>query len=119
MADSKLDQGRACLILTGEAVMAEDIATALSDQFGDVEVIIARSPAEALAALQPVDRLLAAVADMDPEDFARHPLAAAVEARNGPVILISEEESALGPEQPWPVVEKPFRSEYLVYLLSS
>ena len=107
-----------CLVMTDEAVMAQDIALTLSDRFGSVPVILARTPAEALAQLEPVDRVLVAVADLSPEDFASSPLAHAVTARNGKVVLITDtEDLAEDLALPFTVLDRPFRSRMLLEVL--
>ena len=108
----------ACLILTDEAVMAQDIALTLSDRYGPVPVIIARTPAEALSQLAPVDRLLVAIADLSPADYAGSPLANAVSSRSGKVILLTDVTKVQpAGSTPWTLLDRPFQSHALVDLL--
>ena len=105
----------ACLVLTEEALMAQDIALTLSDRFGTVTILIARTPAEALAQLEPVDRVLVAVADLTPEEFASSPLAHAVTSRNGKVVLITDTEHLEDNlVLPFTLLDRPFRSRTLL-----
>ena len=107
-----------CLVMTEEAVMAQDIALTLSDRFGGVRILLAKTPAEALAQLAPVDRVLVAVADLTPEEVASSPLAHAVTSRNGKVVLITDTEHI---EEnlvlPFTLLDRPFQSRTLLDVL--
>ena len=98
--------------------MAQDIAMTLVDHFGDVEILLARTVSDALARLEPVDRLLVAIADLSPDDFASNPLAGAVASADGRVVLIADVvEGETETVRDWTVLDRPFRSETLVAAL--
>lgn len=96
------------LIVLRELLIAQDLASTITDRDPTARVLLAATPDEGLAALAAIPRLTAAFVSATPADFASSLLGAAIRARHGRVILLGVEAEASGPSTDWDVLVQPF-----------
>ena len=89
-------------------VVAQDIALTVAEVASEARVLTAATTEEALRRLSDVERLAVAFVAEAPRDWPESPLAAAVAARGGRVVLIGEAAEAEGQRLGYDVLMRPF-----------
>ena len=107
----------AYLIVLRHVVVAQDIALTIADLDPGARIVTVATPAEALPALDGVDRLAVAFVSEAPRAHRGSELARAIAARGGRVVLIGEAAEAEGTALGFPVLARPFSTaDILVHL---
>jgi len=99
------------LIVLRHTVVAQDIAMTIADRDPDARIVAVSSPADALPALDGVDRLTVAFVSEAPRAHRDSDLAQAIATRGGRVVLIGEAAEAEGEELGFPVLTRPFSTD--------
>lgn len=116
MSDTSIT-GRTYLVVLSQPLVAQDLALTIAEHDRSANLIVASTQAEAEAALIMVARLeMAFVADA-PSYFMTTPLAYAIRARGGRIVLLGQEAEMAGPTQEWNVLDQPFTTDAVVKLL--
>ena len=105
------------LIVLGEVLVAQDIAESIREKFAEAAIHVSSDIEEATMRLAHVERLDFAILGMGAQDFERSPLADAIAARGGKVILTGLDAEYDGDVAAWPVLMQPFTSESVWSLL--
>ena len=103
-----------CLVMMQDTVVAQDLALTISDCHPDARVIVAATPADALAQLAAVPQIWLAFVSARPRTFAQSAFAKAISARGGKVVMLGVEAEQAGPTVDWCVLPQPFTTEVVV-----
>lgn len=96
------------VVVLEDFVVARDLAQIAAEYSPGCDVVIATTPAEAIAALATVGRVSAAFVAADPATFDGSALQAALASRNGRVLLIGEAAEMAGRGADWVALVRPF-----------
>lgn len=96
------------LIVLRELLIAQDLATTITDRDPTARVVLAATPDEAVVALAGIPLVTVAFVSATPGDYVSSSLGPAIKARHGRVILLGFEAEASGPSQDWDVLPQPF-----------
>lgn len=105
------------LIVLRERLIAQDLATTISDRDPTARVILAATLDEGVAALMDVPRLTVAFVSAKPAEYAQSTLGQAIIARHGRVILLGFEAETSGPSKDWDVLAQPFDTDAVLGVL--
>ena len=108
MTDSPRYRMDTCTIVLRDHLIAQDLATTITDRDPSARVIHAATPDEAVAALADIPQVAVAFVSATPADYGSSSLGPAIKARHGRVILLGIEAEAIGPSQDWGVQPQPF-----------
>jgi hypothetical protein len=107
------------LVVLREIIVGQDIAMTIQDHNPDARVIIAATLAEAVAAVEGVDAVAVAFVHAPSAEVARSPLAEAVAARGGRIVLMGHEIGRDPKATVLPVLAFPFVSSDILALLDA
>ena len=107
-----------CLVMMQDTVVAQDLALTIYDCHPDARVIVVPTPDDAVAALEPVSRVLLAFVSARPKSFAGSTLAEAILARGGKVVMLGMEAEETGPTENWCVLPQPFTTDIVMRQLA-
>lgn len=108
----------AYLIALRHLVVAQDIGLTIADFDPGAQIVTAVSAAEALPALDGVERLAVAFVSEAPEAFGGSPLAQEIAARGGRAVLIGEAAEKEGAKLGFDVLARPFSTTDILAHLS-
>lgn len=112
-----LNAPRTYLIVMKEVLIAQDLALTIGDYDADASIIIARTLAEAEAALTTVDEVALAFVANAPSQFVTSLLSRTIKERKGRVVLLGSEAEEVGPTRCWAVLNQPFSTDAVLKLL--
>lgn len=106
-----------CLIALKHFVVAQDIALTIAEFDPTIHVILVTDP-QSIMLSSGVERLWLAFLGISPSRIDDDPLAQAVLARGGQLVLINDEAEEIGDSDRWWVLPRPFTTEAVLNLMT-